>query len=68
MINLDGGGKLIIGRYNFEKGILMKKLILPICIFIGGLAIAHYFFGLDVNGLIEGSIDYVGDILDGPNN
>ena len=44
----------------------MKKYILPLGLFIAGLAIAHFFFGLDVEGLIEGTLDYLGDILNGP--
>jgi hypothetical protein len=44
----------------------MKKFVLPICIFIGGLAIAQFFFGLDIEGLIEGTIEYLGEIIDGP--
>jgi hypothetical protein len=44
----------------------MKKLILPLCVFIFGLAVAHFFFGVDVEGLAEGFIDFLSDILDGP--
>ena len=44
----------------------MKKLILPLIVFFGGLSIAHYFFGLDIEGLIDGMFEFIGDILDGP--
>jgi len=45
----------------------MKKIILPLCVFILGLAVAKFFFGVDVEGLAEGFIDFLLDILDGPN-
>ena len=44
----------------------MKKIILPLSAFIIGLAVAQYFFGVDVEGLAEGFIDFLADILDGP--
>ena len=44
----------------------MKKLVIPVCLFAGGLAIAHYFFGLDVEGLVEGTLDFLSELLDGP--
>ena len=45
----------------------MKKLILPLCVFILGMAVAKFFFGVDVEGLAEGFIDFLSDLLDGPN-
>lgn len=44
----------------------MKKLILPIIVFLLGLAVAQQFFGVNVTGLTEGFIDFLADILDGP--
>lgn len=44
----------------------MKKIILPLGVFILCLAVAKYFFGVDVEGLAEGYFDFVSDILDGP--
>ncbi len=44
----------------------MKKIILALCIFILGLAAAKIFFGVDVEGLFEGFIDFISGILDGP--
>jgi hypothetical protein len=44
----------------------MKKVILPLSVFIIGLAVANYFFGVDVEGLAEGFIDFLADLLDGP--
>ena len=44
----------------------MKKIILPLCIVILGLAVAKFFFGVDVEGLTEGFIEFLTDILDGP--
>lgn len=45
----------------------MKKFILPLCVFILGMAIAKFFFGVDVEGLAEGFVDFLLDLLDGPN-
>jgi len=44
----------------------MKKFILPLCVSIIALAVAKYFFGVDVEGLAEGFLDFLLDILDGP--
>ena len=55
-----------LGAIINREGISMKKFILPLCLFIFGLAIAHFFFGVDVEGLAEGFIDFLSDILDGP--
>ena len=44
----------------------MKKLIVPIIICAFGLFIAYYFFGVDIEGLTEGFIDFLTDLLDGP--
>lgn len=44
----------------------MKKIFLPILIFIIGLFVAQYFFGVDVEGLIEGFLEFLREIFDGP--
>lgn len=44
----------------------MKKIIIPVTIAACGLFIAYYFFGVDVEGLTEGFIDFLSGILDGP--
>ena len=44
----------------------MKKLILPLCVVILVVAVAKFFFGVDVEGLTEGFIDFLSDLLDGP--
>lgn len=44
----------------------MKKFIVPIIIFACGLFIAYYFFGVDVEKLAEGFIEFLTDLLDGP--
>jgi len=44
----------------------MKKLIVPIIICVFALFIAYYFFGVDIEGLTEGTIDFLAEILDGP--
>lgn len=44
----------------------MKKLIVPIIVCAFGLFIAYYFFDVDIEGLTEGSIDFLAEILDGP--
>ena len=44
----------------------MKKLIVPIIICAFALFIAYYFFDVDIEGLTEGSIDFIASILDGP--
>lgn len=44
----------------------MKKIIIPGIIFICGLAIAKYFFDVDIEALFEGFMDFVAGVLDGP--
>jgi len=44
----------------------MKKLIVPIIICAFALFIAYYFFDVDIEGLTEGFIDFLTDLLDGP--
>ena len=44
----------------------MKKFILPLCVVILGLAAAKFLFGVDVEGLTEGFLAFLSDILDGP--
>ena len=44
----------------------MKKFIFPLCVVILGLAAAKYFFDVDIEGLVEGFLDFLADILDGP--
>jgi len=59
-------GNSRIKRYNYAWGIVMKKIILALCVFILGLAAAKVFFGVDVEGLFEGFFEFIGGILDGP--
>ena len=44
----------------------MKNLVLPLAVFILGLAIAQIFFGVDVEELAKGFWAFITDILDGP--
>lgn len=44
----------------------MKKMTLPIIILIIAIAIAHFFFKVDVEGFFKGFIDFLGELLDGP--
>ena len=44
----------------------MKKIIFALIVFALGLAAAQFFFGVDIEGLTEGFIDFISDILDGP--
>jgi fucose 4-O-acetylase-like acetyltransferase len=44
----------------------MKKLILPFIVFLIGLVIADYFFKIDVMEMIEGTGDFIMNILKGP--
>lgn len=44
----------------------MKKIIWALVVFGLGLAVAQFFFGVDIEGLTEGFIDFLSDILDGP--
>jgi len=44
----------------------MKKTIIALIVFSIGLAIAQYFFDVDVEGLAEGTLDFLSEILDGP--
>lgn len=44
----------------------MKKFIFPLCVLILSLAAAKYFFGVDIEGLAEGFLDFLTGILDGP--
>ncbi len=44
----------------------MKKILLPMCVVILGLAVAKYFFRVDIEGLAEGFIAFLSDIFDGP--
>jgi len=52
--------------YRWEE--VMKKLALPITIFIVGLFVANQFFGIDIERLAEGLFDMLGDILKGSDN
>ena len=38
----------------------------PIVIFIIAIAVAHFFFKVDVEGFFKGFIDFLGELLDGP--
>lgn len=44
----------------------MKKVILPVLVFIIGLAVAKIFFHVDIEGLAEGFFDFLKDLFDGP--
>ncbi len=44
----------------------MKKTIWALIIFILGLAVAQYFFGVDVERLLEGTINFLTNIFKGP--
>jgi len=44
----------------------MKKILLPLVLFIIGLIVAKLFFGVDVEKLFEGFAEFLGDLLDGP--
>ena len=46
--------------------ILMKKTIIALIVFSIGLAVAQYFFDVDVEGLAEGTLTFLSEILDGP--
>jgi hypothetical protein len=41
----------------------MKKLILPVIVFCGGLLVAHYFFAVDVSGLFRGFGKFLADLF-----
>ena len=44
----------------------MRKLVLPLSLFILGLVVAQVFFGVDVKGLSKGFLGFLADILGGP--
>jgi len=44
----------------------MKKIILPLIIFILGLFVAKQFFGVDIEDLAEGFAKFLSDIFNGP--
>ena len=44
----------------------MKKIIFPLCVFIAGLIVAKVFFGVDVEGLTEGFIDFLSGLFVDP--
>jgi len=44
----------------------MKKIILALCVFILGLAAAKFFFGVDIEELGEGFLEFITEILNGP--
>ena len=46
----------------------MKTIIFPVILFIIGLAVANIFFGVDVEGLAEGFLDFVVNLFKGPDN
>jgi len=43
----------------------MKKLVLPLTVFVAGLLIAHYMFGVDIPEMFEGFGKFIADILKG---
>lgn len=44
----------------------MKKIIWPLILLAAGLAVAQFFFGVNVEELAEGFFDFLTGILDGP--
>ena len=44
----------------------MKKTIIALIVFSIGLAVAQYFFDVDVEGLAEGMLSFLVEIFDGP--
>lgn len=45
----------------------MKKLFLPFIFLVAiALLVAKFFFNIDVEGLFEGFLDFLGELLDGP--
>jgi len=56
-------GKPAEWRYNQHGRSLLKKVILPLMVFILGLFIAKQFFGIDVEGLAEGFIDFLSNLF-----
>jgi len=43
----------------------MKTIVWPIIIFVAGLLIAHFLFGVDIERLAKGFFDFVSGILRG---
>jgi len=52
--------------YSAAGDAAVKKLFLPLFVVILGLAVAKYFFRVDIEGLAEGFIAFLTDIFDGP--
>jgi len=44
----------------------MKKTIGALIVFSIGLAIAQYFFDVDVEGLAEGTLAFLSELFNGP--
>ena len=44
----------------------MRKIILPLTIFILGLFVAKQFFGVDIEDLAEGYVKFLSDLFKGP--
>lgn len=44
----------------------MKTIVWPLVLCIIGLAVAQFFFGVDIEELLEGFGSFIADILDGP--
>lgn len=44
----------------------MKKIVLPLCLFIAGLAVANVFFGVDIKELADGFFDFLADLFGRP--
>ena len=68
-IQLDVQGELVKQWHDdiVQLGrILMKKTIIALIVFSIGLAVAQYFFDVDVEGLAEGTLTFLSEILDGP--
>ena len=44
----------------------MKKIILPLAVFILGLFVAKQFFGVDVEDLAKGFLAFLNNLFRGP--
>lgn len=44
----------------------MKAILWPVILFVIGMLIAQFFFGVNVERLLEGFGDFIAEILDGP--
>lgn len=51
--------------YNLVKDVAMKHIVLPLAAIIVGLAAAEYLFGIDIERLFEGFIDFLAKLFGG---